>query len=296
MPQTQSQIAALLAERGLRPEKRHGQHFLIDLNLMRILVDEAGVTAEDVVLEVGCGTGSLTELLCGRAFAVIAVDIDPRMIDITGGQLAGRSNLTLIHADILRGKNRLNPQVTEPTLERAAGRRLLLIANLPYGAGTPVVANIVTAGLPFAGIWATMQKEVAERLAAPAGGKTYGPVTVMVQSAADVSVFRRVPAAAFWPRPEVESAMVSVIPNRAKAERIAAPAVFEAIVEGVFTQRRKTLRSAVRAIRDPVLNAAPWAELLAQTGIDDGLRPDQISVEQYIALAAVAGKWKAAGG
>jgi 16S rRNA (adenine1518-N6/adenine1519-N6)-dimethyltransferase len=289
VPQTLTEISELLAARGMRPAHKLGQHFLIDLNLMRILVERAAVGPRDVVLEVGCGTGSLTQLLAERAARVIAVDIDPRMIEIAREQTSGRDNVRFVHADILRGKNRLNPQVMEPTLAAAAAPdagRLLLVSNLPYGAGTPVIANIVSSRLPFAGLWVTVQKEVADRLAASPGNKDYGPLTVTVQAGADVEVFRKVPPSAFWPRPEVDSAMVAIVPSPAKAAQIADVEIFDALVGGVFTQRRKAMRSAVRAIRHPAAERADWAALLRDVGVDDGARPDHATIEQYLALTA----------
>jgi 16S rRNA (adenine1518-N6/adenine1519-N6)-dimethyltransferase len=288
VPQTLTQLTQLLAEAGLRPQKRHGQHFLIDLNLMRLLVAEAGVGPADTVLEIGPGTGSLTELLSDAAGRVVAVDIDPAILSVARKHLAGRDNITWIRADILRGKNRLNPEVVIPLVQLAAGSRLLMVSNLPYGAGTPVIANALTDGLPFAGLYVTVQKEVADRLAAAPGTKDYGPLTVTVQSLAAVKVFRKVPASAFWPRPDVESAMVSLVPEPARRARVRDFPRFDRMIEAIFTQRRKGMRAAVKAIRDQDLGRLNWAEVFAAAGVSESDRPDRLSVETLIALSNAA--------
>lgn len=286
MPQTRTHIAGLLEGAGLRPQKRHGQHFLIDLNLMRLLVDQAAPGPGDVVLEIGCGTGSLTELLSERAGRVVAVDIDPKIIEVAKAELAGRDNVTFLLADILRGKNRLNPEVMIPLVQLAAGRRLLLISNLPYGAGSPAVANLLHLREPaVAGMWVTVQREVADRLTAAPGGKDWGPLSVAVQSVARVKMFRKIPPEAFWPRPEVDSAMVEILPDESLRAAIADPVRFDRIVEGVFTQRRKTLRAAVRAIRDPQLEGFDWAAAFAAAGVSDELRPDHLSLTALRAIS-----------
>jgi 16S rRNA (adenine1518-N6/adenine1519-N6)-dimethyltransferase len=287
MPQTQTQIAEMLAAAGLRPQKRHGQHFLVDLNLMRVLADAAEIRPTDTVLEIGPGTGSLTELLAERAGRVVAVEIDPKIVEVAKKALAaaGRTNVTWLQFDILRGKNKLNPQVVIPLVQWASGSRLIMVANLPYGAASPVIANCLTDGLPFAGMWVTIQKEVADRLTAPPGGKEYGPLTVTVQALSDVKTFRKVPPSAFWPRPEVDSAMVSVIPNAEKRARIRDLARFDKMIEGIFTQRRKALKSAVRAIRDEGLAAVDWPAAFAAAGVSESDRCDQLPVAKLVDLA-----------
>jgi len=285
LPQTRTQIAELLAAKGIHPKRKFGQHYLVDLNIMRVLVDTAAPRPDDTVLEVGCGTGSLTELLSDRARHVVSVDVDPLMVEIAGEHLAGRSNVTFLLEDILLTKSRLNPTVVDTLTRVAAGGRILMIANLPYGAASPLIADCLHERLPLAGMWVMVQKEVADRLASPPGIKDYGPLTVAVQSRASVRIFRKVPASAFWPPPDVESAMIEILPDAARSERIRDVKRFDRLVTGVFTQRRKTLRAAVRTVRGPEWEGADWPAVFKSAGVDDSLRPDQLSIEQYVALA-----------
>jgi len=248
-PPTQNEIRALLADAGLRPDRRLGQHFLVDANLMRLLVAEADLGPRDTILEVGAGVGNLTELLVGQAGWVVAVELDARLTAVARERLAAAANLDLLRTDALKDKHTL---VAGPVPER----------------------------LVF-----TVQKEVADRLAAAPATRDYGPVGVLVQALADVEVLRRLAPSVFWPRPRVRSAMVRILPSAERRQRIADLATFRATIEGLFGHRRK---QAARSLAlSPTLGGTPghWAERLRAVGLDPAARGETYSVQDIIRLA-----------
>jgi len=183
--QTQSFLMRRFAEAGIRPHTRFGQNFLIDMNLQRLLFEAAELGPDDVVLEVGTGTGSLTVLAAARAAAVVTVEIDRQLFQLAGEELLGADNVTMLQCDALKNKNRLSPELLE-TLDRelnvAPGRRLKLLSNLPYNVATPVLSNLLALERPPELMTATIQKELAERIVARPGTKDYGALSIWMQS------------------------------------------------------------------------------------------------------------------
>src|SRR5438876_4852864 len=170
--QTLSYVKGLLAGRGILPKHKLGQNFLIDLNLIDLLVRTAELTADDLILEVGTGTGSLTNRLAESAGAVVSVELDPVVHEMARELVGDRANVRLLHADALRNKNKLNPAVLAAVAEmreRFATTRFKLVANLPYAVATPVISNLLLGGEPIERIVVTLQWEIAERLAARVG-------------------------------------------------------------------------------------------------------------------------------
>jgi 16S rRNA (adenine1518-N6/adenine1519-N6)-dimethyltransferase len=235
----------LLGERNIRPKKKLGQNFLVDLNLLDLIVRTAELSPVDVVLEVGSGTGSLTNLLAAEAGAVVTVEIDPAFAELTREAIAGRTNVTSIRADILRNKNELNEEVVSAVSqarERAGCTRFKIVANLPYVVATPVISNfLLSDGVPERMV-VTVQWEIAERLTANPGTKDYGALAVLVQSVADVEMVRRLPPSVFWPRPKVASAIVMIKPQAAKRARVGDVGRFRRFLRDLYTHRRKNLR------------------------------------------------------
>ena len=207
--QTKREIQALLASEGVRPRKRHGQNFLIDGNLMRRLAAGADLDSADTVLEVGPGTGGLTDLLIPRAGHVIAVEIDLALQRILGQRYADAANLTLLRGDVLASKHQLNPEL-DAILQEGAPRPgcVKLVANLPYQVATPVVMNLLVQYPGVRRLCFTVQAEVGERILAGPGTKAYGPLSIVTQSLCRAEQLARVPATAFWPVPKVESVLL----------------------------------------------------------------------------------------
>ena len=180
--QSKHQIRELIDSAGVRPNKRFGQNFLIDLNLMRLLIDTAIIQNNDVVLEIGPGTGSLTLGIAEKAGYCVSVEIDPVLANIAKGQLADKSNVEIIAADALKNKFEINPVVID-ALNRARAihnGRLLLVSNLPYIAATPLIINLITGPIIADAMFVTVQKEVADRMNSQAGIKDYGILSILM--------------------------------------------------------------------------------------------------------------------
>ena len=285
--QTKQQIQQLLASVGISPNKRLGQHFLIDLNLMEKLVDSANIHNNDIVLEVGCGTGSLTEALAQRACKVIAVEVDGTLAKIAKRQLAKAENVEVINTDILENKNTISGTVTgaiEPAREKHPGR-FLLVANLPYNLASPVMLNLITGPTAADSMYVTVQKEVAERMTAASGGKDYGILSILLSATGDIKTIRVLRPTVFWPRPQVDSAMVSFVRKKEKVSRIQNMEVFSEVVNLFMRHRRKMLKGCTRLAAGKLAEIHSWPKIFEQCCIDPHHRPEQLSPEDYIAIA-----------
>jgi 16S rRNA (adenine1518-N6/adenine1519-N6)-dimethyltransferase len=287
--QTKQQIQKLLASAGVLPNKRFGQHFLIDLNLMRLLLDSADIHNTDIVLEVGCGTGSLTEELVERAGVVIVAELDDTLAQITEKRLAQKQNVQIINADVLQGKHSIHEGVLE-ALRRARAQysgRLMLVANLPYGAASPVMLNLVTGPVCADSMYFTVQKEVAQRMSAASGGKHYGTVSIFLAATGDVRTLRILKPSVFWPQPEVDSAMVSFVRDNRKARRIHNMQIFSEVVALFMQHRRKMLNACVKFATGRLANIHNWHIIFDDCAIDPHKRPEVLSADEYLAIANV---------
>jgi 16S rRNA (adenine1518-N6/adenine1519-N6)-dimethyltransferase len=285
--QTKRQIRQLLLSAGVRPNKRLGQHFLIDLNLMQLLVDSANINNNDIVLEVGCGTGSLTEALIEKAGMVIAVELDRKLAEITKNRLANVENIELINTDILENKNTLSHAVTnalESAREKYHGRTLL-VANLPYNAASPTMLNLLTGPITADAMYVTVQKEVADRMTALPASSDYGTLSIFLSAAGDVKTIRILKPTVFWPQPQVDSAMVSFVRNQAKLKRIENMELFSQTVHLFMGHRRKTLMACSKLARGKLAQVDNWPEIFERCSINPAQRPEQLGAEDYIAIA-----------
>jgi len=233
--QTLAEIRQILEERCMSPRHKLGQNFLIDHNLIRKLVDASGVGAGDLVLEIGPGTGTMTEELLDRGCRVVACELDAEMAELLRDRLGSRSGFVLIEGDCLESKHELSRVVADAL----GDERFTLVANLPYGAATPVMLRLLLDWPACKGQFVTIQREVADRLMANPGSKAYGVISVVAQLFAGVELVARLPRECFWPQPDVASAMVSVVPvgSHNGFDR----RVFAAFCQKLLGQRRKQL-------------------------------------------------------
>ena len=284
---TKTEIRNMLADAGLRPDTARGQHFLIDGNLMRMLVAEADLHPDDTVLEVGAGVGNLTGLLAAEAGRVIAVEADPNLAEIARDRLADAQNLDLLVVDALADKHHVAPAVLDAVRRshEALGGPVKLVANLPYQAATPLVVDLVLDAAPPERLVFTVQEEVGERLAAEPGTRAYGPVSVLVQAVAEVEILRSLPPSVFWPRPKVRSAMVAVRPSRRRRSRVANLAMLRHVVASLFGHRRKRAARSLTLADPSGGTAEEWAATLEAAGLDPAARGEAYAVEGIIRLA-----------
>ena len=282
--QTKREIEALLASAGLRPRKRFGQHFLIDGNLMRRLVASSGLTPGDLVLEVGAGTGGLTDLLAGRAARVLAVEIDRDLHGLLVERFKETPSVRPILGDILESKHTLMAEVARCIREHdgGAGGEIKLVANLPYQVATPVVMNLLVDYPQVRRLCFTVQAEVGERIIARPGRKAFGPLSIVAQTLCRVEVSARIPPQAFWPRPPVDSLMLLLEVGRSPFSGAEEARRFGSLVRRTFDHRRKTLRSALGYVLDAATNERVCDR------IDVTRRPEQLSQSEWLDLFSLA--------
>ncbi|RSD13210.1 16S rRNA (adenine(1518)-N(6)/adenine(1519)-N(6))-dimethyltransferase RsmA [Amycolatopsis eburnea] len=272
-----AEIRGLAAELDVRPTKKLGQNFVHDPNTVRRIVELAGVTADDVVLEVGPGLGSLTLGLLATGARVVAVEIDPKLAARLPETVAERGpeaaeRLTVVGADALRVAN-----------DDLPGAPTALVANLPYNVAVPVVLHLLAEVPSLRSGLVMVQTEVADRMAAGPGSRIYGVPSVKLAWYGPARKVAAVPRSVFWPVPNVDSALVAF-------ERGDAPASEDrdslfSLVDAAFSQRRKTLRAALAGWAGSAERAG---ELLAAAGIDPKTRGEQLDVRDFARIAASA--------
>ena len=292
--QTLSFLMQRFREAGIRPHTKFGQNFLIDLNLLDVLVDAAELTADDVVLEIGTGTGSLTALVAPRVAAVVTVEVDPVMFQLAGEELHTLPNVTMLHLDALRNKNNFNPEVMQAVakqLDAAPGRRFKLVANLPFNVATPIIGNLLNEDRPPELIAVTIQKELADRLVALPGTKDYSALSIWVQSQCHTEILRVLPPSVFWPRPKVFSAFIRIKPDAELRGKIPDRPFYHRFLRSLFTHRRKYLRAQLCNAVAGKLEKAAVDEILESLHLLPSLRAENLPPETMLALAeSVRGK------
>ena len=269
--QTLAEIRSLLDAYGLSPKKSLGQNFLIDQNLIRSLVEASGVQADDLVLEIGPGTGTMTDELLARGCRVIACELDDGLSELLSARFeaeaAGR--FRLIRGDCLANKRSLNQDIEAAI----GGGSFRLVANLPYGAASPLMIQLARDARCL-GQYVTIQREVAERVRASTGTRDYSEMSVLIQACAVPKKLATLPPACFWPRPKVTSEMLAIEPLAAELrlsdERYSQ---LSELCRILFTQRRKQIGSVLgRDVQYP-------------NGIDPDARPETLDREQWLKLA-----------
>lgn len=274
--QTLTQIRALLERAGHAPKKSLGQNFLTDHNLIHKLLDAANLQPGETVLEIGPGTGTLTEGLLGRGVQVIACELDTGLAQVLRETLGAEhpDRFTLIEGDCLANKRTMNTEVSAVLGERP----FKLVANLPYHAATPLMMTLMTKHPGCTGMFVTIQSEVVDRLSGTPGTKAFGSISVVAQHLGKVERIARLPPECFWPRPEVTSAMMawrrdpSVPTDPAWWVRLAD------ITQTLFQSRRKQLSKPAKQIAGTDID---WPE-----GVNPTDRIEDLSVPHMVALAA----------
>ena len=286
--QTKTFLIERFREMGIRPATRHGQNFLIDLNLVQLIVDAAELTQDDVVIEVGTGTGSLTTMMAARAAAVVTVEIDAHLFELASEQLVDLPNVTMLRLDALRNKNNLDDRVMDAIgvrLAEAPGRRLKLVANLPYNIATPVLSNLLLATHVPHSMIATIQKELADRITASPSTKDYSALSVWIQSQCKAEIVRVMPPSVFWPAPKVTSAVLRLTVDPARRAAIADLNYFHQITKALFLHRRKFLRANLLSAMKRHLDKDEVDAIIDEMGFAPDTRTEQLDVPTLIELA-----------
>jgi len=285
--QTISFLSRRFDEAGVKLQHRHGQNFLIDLNLQRLIIDSARLGAFDVVLEVGTGTGALTALMAERAAEIVTVEIDPQLYQLASEELFGCENVTMLQQDALYNKNTISPAVLDVVREKLAGhpgRQFKLVANLPYSVATPVLTNLLACDIPPVSMTVTIQKELGDRITSAPGSKDFGALSVWMQSQCKTEVVRVLAPSVFWPRPKVHSAILQIELEPARRAAIPDLAFFHTFVRSMFFHRRKFLRSVLYSAVGDDLSKPEIDGVLAELRIPPDVRAEQLNVDEMLAL------------
>ena len=264
---------------GFMFQKRFGQNFLIDGNVVEKIVREAGVTKDDFVLEIGPGIGTMTQLLCENAREVAAVEIDTNLIPILKETLAPYDNVTVINEDILK--------VDIPALaqEKNGGRPIKVVANLPYYITTPIIMGLFESHVPIDSITIMVQREVADRLQVGPGTKDYGALSLAVQYYAKPEIVLNVPPTCFMPRPNVGSAVIRLKKHETCPVQVDDAEFMFRLIRASFNQRRKTLANGLSNSSELTLSKEKIAEAIESLGVSPSIRGEALTLEQFAQLA-----------
>jgi 16S rRNA (adenine1518-N6/adenine1519-N6)-dimethyltransferase len=266
---SRGRIHELLEQSGLAPRRDLGQNFVADANTVRRIASLSGVGPGDRVVEIGAGLGSLTLALADTGAEVTAVEVDTGVVTVLRDVVADRANVTVVEADAMR---------VDWQALLAGGERWTLVANLPYNVATPLVCDLLDDVPPIESMLVMVQREVAERFAAPPGNKQYGAVSVKIAYWATARIAGHVPASVFVPRPNVESALVRI--DRREPPAVDREALF-ALVRTAFGQRRKMLRRSLAGAIEPAAFEA--------AGVSPEARPEQLAIDDWVRLTNGAG-------
>ncbi len=267
---------AVLRRFGIHPSKRWGQHFLVSRRALNQILDAAAITPGDSVLEIGAGLGTLTLALAECAGWVTALEVDRRLLPVLTAEAGSRSNVRIAAGDVLEVD--LAGLFDGPP---DAPRKV--VANLPYNIAAPVLIRLLDPALHLARIVVTVQREVAERIAAAPGAEAYGRLSVAVQYRAVPRIVSRIPPGAFLPPPEVESAVVTIVPRARPPVAVPDEDEFFRIVAAGFGHRRKTLANALAYGLG--LDARDIGAACAHAGLDARARAETLDLEAFAALA-----------
>ncbi|GAN31703.1 MAG: ribosomal RNA small subunit methyltransferase A [Candidatus Brocadia sp. AMX2] len=296
IPHTPAVLKQIFSRRGITPSKRFGQNFLIDQNILLCIPDIADLKEDDVILEIGTGTGGLTRLLAARSRHVFTVEVDKKLFELSSDILKFYANITLVNTDVLKTKHELNPDIISLLLNWLKEHnqpRIKVVSNLPYNISTPVIINLLEGDLPVDLMVMMLQKEITERMTAIPGTREYGILSVITQLFSEVAVVKTLPPEVFWPRPEIHSALVKVVVHKEKyAGRITDYPFFRKIIYAIFTSRRKTLINSLENITLPKISREHLKGIIRDMQLDERIRGECLSVDQLIYLSDAIGKLK----
>lgn len=262
-------------------QKKFGQNFLIDTHVLDKIIKSAGVTKDDMVLEIGPGIGTLTQYLCEAAREVIAVEIDKSLIPILEDTLSEYDNVTILNEDILK------VDINKLVLEHNNGKPIKIVANLPYYITTPIIMNLLEEHVPMDNITVMVQKEVAERMQAKPGTKDYGALTLAVRYYADPYIVANVPPNCFMPRPGVGSAVIRLNIHKENPVQVKNEKLMFQMIRASFNQRRKTLVNGLNNGAELSISKEIITEAIEELGVSATIRGEALELSQFAALSNI---------
>lgn len=262
-------------------QKKFGQNFLIDGHVLDKIIAGAGVTKDDMVLEIGPGIGTMTQYLAEAAGKVVAVEIDRNLLPILQETLADYDNVKVIHADVL------SLDLEKLVQEENGGRPIKVVANLPYYITTPIIMALFEQHVPLANVTVMVQKEVAARMKSGPGSKDYGALSLAVQYYAEPYIVANVPCNCFMPRPNVDSAVIRLTRYEEPPVQVKDEKMLFKIIRASFNQRRKTLQNGLNNSSELNFTKDQIAAAIAEAGFSPSVRGEALTLEQFAKLADI---------
>ena len=262
-------------------QKKYGQNFLIDDNIVEKIVREAGVTKDDFVLEIGPGIGTMTQVLCEHAREVVAVEIDDKLIPILKETLGEFDNVSVIHNDILK------VDIAALAEERNGGKPIKVVANLPYYITTPIIMGLFESKVPIDSITIMVQKEVADRMQVGPGTKDYGALSLAVQYYAKPEIVVNVPPTCFMPRPNVGSAVIRLVRHENVPVEVKDEKLMFKIIRASFNQRRKTLANGLTNSSEIHLSKEVITTSIEKLGRGPSIRGEALTLAEFAELSNI---------
>lgn len=262
-------------------QKKFGQNFLIDGHVLDKIIAGAGVTKDDMVLEIGPGIGTMTQYLAEAAGKVVAVEIDRNLLPILQETLADYDNVKVIHADVL------SLDLERLVQEENGGRPIKVVANLPYYITTPIIMALFEQHVPLANVTVMVQKEVAARMKSGPGSKDYGALSLAVQYYAEPYIVANVPCNCFMPRPNVDSAVIRLTRYEEPPVQVKDEKMLFKIIRASFNQRRKTLQNGLNNSSEPNFTKDQIAAAIAEAGFSPSVRGEALTLEQFAKLTDI---------
>ena len=269
---------AVLEAHGFSFQKKYGQNFLIDGNVLNSIIDAAGITKDDFVLEIGPGIGTMTQRLCEEAREVVAVEIDKTLIPILDDTLSSYKNWTVINQDILK------VDINKLAEEKNAGKPIKVVANLPYYITTPIIMGLFESHVPLESITIMIQKEVADRMQEGPGSKEYGALSLAVQYYSKPEIVCEVPPSCFMPQPKVSSTVITLKCHDNPPVKCDEKLLFQ-IIRASFNQRRKTLQNGLS--NGLHYSKEQIAEAIEKAGFSPTIRGEALSLEDFATLTNI---------
>lgn len=262
-------------------QKKFGQNFLIDGHVLDKIIAGAGVTKDDMVLEIGPGIGTMTQYLAEAAGKVVAVEIDRNLLPILQETLADYDNVKVIHADVL------SLDLEKLVQEENGGRSIKVVANLPYYITTPIIMALFEQHVPLANVTVMVQKEVAARMKSGPGSKDYGALSLAVQYYAEPYIVANVPCNCFMPRPNVDSAVIRLTRYEEPPVQVKDEKMLFKIIRASFNQRRKTLQNGLNNSSELNFTKDQIAAAIAEAGFSPSVRGEALTLEQFAKLTDI---------